>query len=128
VRRNGIFHAPGKAEYFFREGCYIGEWWNDPADPELSVSRARVKPGVSTRLHRLHGVTERYLVLEGRGRVEVEGLAPTEVGPGDVVLITPETAQRITNTGQIDLVFLAVCTPRFRPEVYHEAPSEDDPA
>lgn len=124
MRHNGIFRAPGKAEYFFREGCYINEWWNHPADPGLSVARARVKPGVTTRLHRLHGATERYMILEGRGRMEVEGLEPEEVGPGDVVLIAPGSLQRITNTGAADLVFLAVCTPRFRPEIY-EDPEEE---
>jgi mannose-6-phosphate isomerase-like protein (cupin superfamily) len=29
-------------------------------------------------------------------------------------------AQRVTNTGEEDLVFLAICTPRFRPENYRE--------
>jgi mannose-6-phosphate isomerase-like protein (cupin superfamily) len=45
--------------------------WNSPADAEVSVARAQMEPGVTTRWHRLHGVTERYLILEGQGRVEV---------------------------------------------------------
>ena len=107
-------------EFYFREGCYITEHWNDPADAALSLARARVPPGVTTRRHRLEGVTERYLVLAGTGRVEVEGLPPSEVGPGDVVLIPPGAAQRITCTAAEDLVFLAACTPRFRPECYQD--------
>ena len=100
-------------EYFFAEGCFITEWWNAPADADLSVARARVEPGVTTRWHRLRGVTERYLILEGQGRVEV-GEGPAEdVGPGAVVLIPPGVRQRITNTGDADRLFLAVCTPRF---------------
>jgi len=72
-----------------------------------------VEPGVTTRWHRLRGVTERYLILAGRGRVEVGELPAEDVGPGAVVLIPPGIRQRITNTGEDDLIFLAVCTPRF---------------
>ncbi len=100
-------------EYFFAEGCFIIEWWNTSADEAVSVARARVEPGVTTRWHRLRNATERYLILEGWGRVEVSDLPPEEVGPGAVVLIPPGVRQRITNTGDADLIFLAVCTPRF---------------
>jgi mannose-6-phosphate isomerase-like protein (cupin superfamily) len=102
-----------EAEVFTDEGCFILELSNGPADPQLSVARARVIPGVTTRWHRLRDISERYLVLEGLGRVEVGEAAPRVVGPGEVVLIPPGTRQRITNTGATDLVFLALCTPRF---------------
>ena len=75
-------------------------------------------PGATTRLHRLAGTAERYVILEGRGRAEIGGLPPRDVGPGDVVLIPPGCPQRIANLGETDLVFLAICTPRFRPEAY----------
>ena len=104
---------PTAPESFFAEGCFITEWWNSTADPEVSVARARVEPGVTTRWHRLRGVTERYLILEGRGQVEVGDGPPADVGPGAVVLIPPGIRQRITNTGKAALIFLAVCTPRF---------------
>jgi len=35
-------------------------------------------------------------------------------------MIPPSVRQRITNVGDSDLVFLAICTPRFRPEAYEE--------
>lgn len=111
------------SEYYFKEGCHITEWWNSPADEEASIARARVGAGVTTRLHRLDGVTERYVILEGEGRVEIGGLAPEEVGPGDVVVIPPGIRQRITNTGSSELVFLAICTPRFTPGVYEDLDS-----
>ena len=91
-----------------------------PGDPALSLARARVPPGVTTRRHCLDGITERYLILAGSGRVEVEGLPPTTVQPGDVVLIPPGVAQRIANPGPDELLFLAACTPRFRPECYRD--------
>lgn len=114
-------HRPAATERFFAEGCFIAERWNSTADPDVSVARARVEPGVTTRWHRLRGVTERYLILEGRGRVEVGDGPPEDVGPGDVVLIPPETRQRIANTGEADLIFLAVCTPRFTLAGYEDA-------
>lgn len=112
-------------EYYFAEGCFIMEEWNAPTDEAVSVARARVESGVTTRWHRLHGVTERYLILEGQGRVEVGHLPPEVVGPGTVVVIPPETRQRITNTGVIDLLFLAVCTPRFTLTSYEDLESAD---
>lgn len=50
--------------------------------------------------------------------MEVEGAEPADVVAGDVVCIPEDTPQRITNTGTMDLIFFAVCTPRFRPENY----------
>jgi mannose-6-phosphate isomerase-like protein (cupin superfamily) len=107
-------------EYFFEEGCYILELSNSPDDPAVSIARARVEPGVTTRLHRLDGITERYVMTAGRGAVRVGDLPPREIGPGDVVIIPPGCPQQITNTGPADLLFLAVCTPRFRREAYHD--------
>ncbi|WP_419658876.1 cupin 2, conserved barrel domain protein [Desulfosarcina variabilis str. Montpellier] len=105
-------------EYYFVEGCFILELSNTPDDPDLSIARARVRPGVTTRLHRLHKITERYVILEGMGMVSVDGEAARPVGPGDVVIIPPDSPQQISNTGRVDLVFLALCTPRFVPGAY----------
>ena len=121
-----LIHHDPVAESFFAEGCFITEWWNATADAAVSVARARVEPGVTTRWHRLRGVTERYLILEGQGRVEVGDLPPEDVGPGAVALIPPGVRQRITNTGGADLIFLAVCTPRFTPADYEDVESEGE--
>lgn len=109
------------AEYYFTEGCYINELSNSGDDPEASIARARVAPGVTTRWHRLAGTTERYVIIEGRGRVEVGDLPPRDVAAGDVVIIPPGVRQRITGTGTGNLVFLAVCTPRFTESAYESA-------
>jgi mannose-6-phosphate isomerase-like protein (cupin superfamily) len=119
-----LIHRATAAESCFVEGCCITEGWNSTADPELSVARARVEPGVTTRWHRLRGATERYVILEGRGRVEVGDWPPEAIGPGAVVLVPPGVRQRITNIGDADLVFLAVCTPRFTRTVYQDLESE----
>jgi mannose-6-phosphate isomerase-like protein (cupin superfamily) len=107
-------------EFLIPEGCHIIEISNTPDDPDVSIARARVTPGGTTRWHRLAGITERYVILEGRGRMEVGCLPPQEVGPLDVVRIPADCPQRITNIGQNDLIFLAICTPRFRPEAYKD--------
>ena len=111
-------------ETWFREGCFIAEWSNRDDDPQCSIARARVPAGTTTRRHSLAGITERYVILDGRGRADVDGQS-IEVGPGDVVLIAPGACQRISSHGDGDLVFLAVCTPRFRPEAYHDLEAAD---
>jgi mannose-6-phosphate isomerase-like protein (cupin superfamily) len=115
-----IRRASAEDEYLFEEGCFILELSNCDDDPAVSIARARVPVGVRTRLHRLHGVCERYVVLNGVGTVEVGSLAPEQVLPGDVVLIPPGCPQRITNAGTGELVFLAICTPRFARSAYED--------
>jgi mannose-6-phosphate isomerase-like protein (cupin superfamily) len=107
-------------EVYTRERCYLIELANTPDDPAASIALARVIPGVTTRWHRLAGTTERYVIIEGRGRVEIGDLAPREVAAGDVVLIPPLCRQRITNIGRQDLTFLAICTPRFESRNYED--------
>lgn len=116
----GVRHLRPEAEFPIAEGCFVNELSNTPDDPAVSIARARVPPGVTTRWHRVNGTAERYVILEGKGRVEVGTLTPQDVGPGDVVLIPPSCRQRITNTAEKDLVFLAICTPRFIPEAYED--------
>jgi mannose-6-phosphate isomerase-like protein (cupin superfamily) len=113
-----IRRAEASAEYDTVERCAILELSNDPGDPQVSIARARVAPGVTTAWHRLVGTTERYVVLSGRGRVELGDASPTELGPGDVAVIPAMCRQRITNVGDTDLVFLAICSPRFVPGCY----------
>ena len=115
-----IKHAGTADESHTDEQCFITELSNSSDDPEISIARARVAPGVTTRWHRLAGTAERYVILSGRGLVEVGDLAPAEVTTGDIVLIPPLCRQRITNTGPADLVFLAICTPRFTPDAYQD--------
>lgn len=117
-------NAP-RAEVFTPERCHILELSNTPDDPDVSIARARVEPGVTTGWHRVVGTAERYVILEGTGRVEVGDLPAQDVTTGDVVLIPPSCRQRITNTDATDLVFLCVCTPRFRQENYEDL--EGDP-
>lgn len=116
------------SEYYMDERCHIVEVSNSAADPDMSIARARVTPGVTTRWHCVHASTERYVIQSGQGLMEVGELPPQAVGPGDVVVIPPGWRQRITNVGAEDLIFLAICTPRFRFESYEDVDPEPLPA
>ena len=100
-------------EFCTPERCFISETWNSSNDESLSI--ARVEPGVTTTFHYLKGVNERYLITSGKGMVEAGDLPPTEVGIGDVVIIPAGIPQRITNTGETDLIFYGICTITLRP-------------
>ena len=108
------------AEFYTPERCYINELSNVEVDLDMSIARARVLPGVTTRWHRLSGTTERYVILSGSGRVEVGDLPAQDVAAGALVMIPPACRQRITNVGTDELVFLAICTPPFRNDVYED--------
>jgi mannose-6-phosphate isomerase-like protein (cupin superfamily) len=85
-----------KDEFYTDERCWILEVWRDNA---VTVARARVARGVTTKAHLLRGVVERYLIVEGRG-------------------IAPKVSQSITNSGACDLIFYCICTPPFTQSCY----------
>ncbi|HDP89081.1 MAG TPA: cupin domain-containing protein [Thioalkalivibrio sp.] len=119
-----VIHPVEAGEYWFREGCHILEIHNHEDDPALSIARARLEPGRRTRRHVLDGVAERYLIVAGAGRVTVGDLPPEPVAAGDVVVIPPGVMQSIENTDSADLVFHALCTPRFTPGCYRDVEDE----
>jgi mannose-6-phosphate isomerase-like protein (cupin superfamily) len=109
-----------RAEYYTEERCFINELANIADDPAVSIAQARVSVGTTTRRHLLQGIAERYVILAGKGAVEIGDLPAQEVAAGDVVLIPPNCPQRITNTGGVDLLFLAICSPRFVQSAYED--------
>ncbi len=115
-----ILHYQPESEFFTEELCHITELSNSAEDHELSIALARVEPGVTTRWHHLLGISERYVIISGQGLVEIADLPARVVGPNDVVIIPPGCRQRITNSGTDDLLFYALCTPRFLPSAYVE--------
>jgi mannose-6-phosphate isomerase-like protein (cupin superfamily) len=112
IRRGSVLE-----EVETEERCYIAEISGNSSSDKISIARARVKPGITTAWHRLRGVSERYIIVAGSGFVEVGGLA-AEVWEGDVIVIPPDTPQRIGNTGHADLVFYCICEPSFFPACY----------
>ena len=116
--RHSVAQPDPATEFATAERCWILESWNDPDDPIVSIARARVEVGITTQLHRLRDVVERYVIVKGSGEVHVGEMPPQMVGPGAVVVIPAGVAQRIRNTGEGDLIFYCVCSPRFEPDCY----------
>lgn len=108
-------------EFFTNERCHILELLNnhDTSQP-FSIARARVSPGVTTAWHRLNGIIEYYYILEGQGFMEVGEKEGFEVRKNEMVKIDRSMAQRVKNTGDEDLIFLAICNPPFTDENYEE--------
>lgn len=104
-------------EFWTDERCYITELCNTEKLPASSLAIARVEAGITTQLHALKGLTETYIVIEGKGRMEVGGEA-FDIEAGDQVVIPPDCPQRITALGDKQLRFYCLCVPRFFPESY----------
>lgn len=116
-----IIKARSLHELMTPERCLIEENWSSQ---KISIARARVKTGTATAKHHLQGVDEIYLVVKGKGKVEVGSHTPKVVTSGDVVFIPAGTTQRIANVGKTDLVFYCICTPRFTDNCYREEPTK----
>jgi mannose-6-phosphate isomerase-like protein (cupin superfamily) len=104
-------------EYLTPERCYIAENFSDK---DVSIARATVKPGITTKAHHLEKIQEIYIITAGEGKVAFSGLEPTFVSVGDVIVIPTGVSQKITNIGRTDLVFYCVCTPRFTEDCYFD--------
>ncbi len=117
---NYILYYKDKKEFKTEEQCHIVELQNNPADQTCSIARARVMPGVTTSLHKLNGIVERYVILSGVGEVFIGGGTGQIVNAYDVVNIPQGVSQKISNKGTEDLIFLCICTPRFKQESYLE--------
>ena len=113
-----IFQPATKTiEYFTEERCYITELCNSPISPNGSLAIARVPAGTTTQLHSLNDINETYIVIEGKGEVEVDGDLYS-ISAGDQVAIASGVPQRVTSLGENDLRFYCLCTPRFHPDSY----------
>jgi mannose-6-phosphate isomerase-like protein (cupin superfamily) len=116
-----VIRANSLKEYLTPERCFIFENCGiSTGDKKVSIARARVEPGISTKVHHLDRVQEIYLITQGNGRVQIGDLKPTDVFQGDVVIIPPGVLQTITNNGKNDLIFYCVCTPAFTEKCYND--------
>ena len=99
-------------EFTANDGCRIREVLhpvNDPADLPYSIAHARVAPAAHSYRHKLKQA-EVYYILDGQGRMHIDE-GEQNVIAGDVVYIPPQAVQWIENTGQVDLLFLALVSP-----------------
>jgi len=110
-----IVKAKSLRETLTPEQCFICENWSSK---NVSIARARVKSGVTTKAHHLIGVDEIYLIIKGKGKVKIGKLEPIEVKAGDTVFIPAGVSQQITNISKSDLIFYCICTPKFTAKCY----------
>jgi len=80
-----------------------------------SLAEAIVHPGESTFLHIHKSSEEIYYILEGEGLMFV-GDEQSIVKKGDAIANLPGVSHKIKNTGDVPLVFLCICTPRYTHE------------
>lgn len=113
-----IIFQQDKIEFETEERCFITESSNDENDPEVSIAKARVEPGVRTAWHQLTNTAERYIIISGNGIVELDYSEGQIVKQGDIVRIPQGIPQRIHNTGKVDLIFYCICSPRFQAKNY----------
>ena len=113
-----IIRGDSLKEFWTPERCFISELQNQSDDEKVSIALAKVEEGIETQLHYLKGIDERYLIVSGKGRVEIEGMPSTIVGKGDLVSIPSGKTQKIKNIGKTDLLFYCICTPKFVPSCY----------
>jgi mannose-6-phosphate isomerase-like protein (cupin superfamily) len=104
-------------EFLAGDGCRLREILHpDKQDLDLrySLAHATVSPKQTTTPHRLK-TSEVYYILAGQGRMYINGIA-TAVQAHDTVYIPPEAVQSISNTSDIDLVFICIVDPAWRQE------------
>ncbi len=104
-------------EFIAGDNCTLREILHpDKADLALrySLAHAMVKPGDTTREHRLK-TSEVYYIIEGEGIMHINGES-APVRPGSTVYIPPQAKQSITNSGTADLTFLCIVDPAWRKE------------
>jgi len=81
----------------------------------FSLAQAIVKPGQSTRAHKLKTSSEIYYILEGEGIIHIED-ETASVHAGQVVYIPPNSKQFLQNIGYSDLIFLCLVYPQWKRE------------
>ena len=113
-----LYPYDDNATFSTDERCDINELFNSDNDEACSITRATVATGLSTQLHALKNTIERYVILQGQAEVEINHQAARQVNHLDVINIKAGQAQKISNTGTEPLVFLCICTPRFKAENY----------
>ena len=82
----------------------------DLGSRNLTVTWVDVPPGAEQRAHSHEEAEQVYVIVRGRGRMQVAG-DDEEVGEGDLVFIPPATHHGIVNDGTEMLVYVSAASP-----------------
>jgi mannose-6-phosphate isomerase-like protein (cupin superfamily) len=91
-----------------KDGSTIREYLHTSVQ---SLAEATLEPGQATDRHYHRRAEEIYLIVEGGGRLEVDG-EEREVGPGDAILIPPRAWHQLTS-GPARTRLLCCCVPPY---------------
>jgi mannose-6-phosphate isomerase-like protein (cupin superfamily) len=83
-------------------------------DIRYSLAYARLKPGQISLAHRLKS-SEVYYILEGQGEMHIDD-EKENVSKGQAIYIPLNSVQKIKNSGTVDLTFLCIVDPAWKPE------------
>ena len=102
------------AEAFWRRSNQMGVLNTDLAKQleadTLGARLWRIEPGQASTRHRHFETAEIYLLLEGAGRLRVDGDLLT-LNPMDAVLVEPESVRQPFNNTDADQLWLVVGAP-----------------
>ncbi|MGC4020235.1 MAG: cupin domain-containing protein [Muricomes sp.] len=99
-----VEHANGGAGFIMKEALLTPEQLGSHCN---MFSKVTLKPNCQLGHHEHHGNTETYYILSGRGMYDDNGTAiPVEAG--DVTFCEDGNGHGIKNTGDEDLVFVAL--------------------
>ena len=79
-----------------------------------SLAHAIVKVGERSKPHKLKS-SEVYYILEGSGEIFIDDESEM-VSEGKAIYIPPKSVQYIVNKSDIDLKFLSIVDPAWKPE------------
>jgi len=71
----------------------------------------RLAPGQASTRHRHAAQEELYVLLEGSGRVRVDGDEPLTLDPLDSLLVEPDSVRQLFNDTEADQLWLVVGAP-----------------
>jgi mannose-6-phosphate isomerase-like protein (cupin superfamily) len=90
----------------------VGKATQDNYSQNQSLAKIVIPPGKSSATH-FHQVSEEtYFILEGTGHMQINDLS-FPIQKGHACHIKPGDIHKIENKGNLDLVFLAICTPAW---------------
>jgi mannose-6-phosphate isomerase-like protein (cupin superfamily) len=91
----------------------------EPYGSAVSFFLVNNEPGNGPDLHR-HPYSETWIVRSGKARMTVDG-EDIEAGPGDIVVVTPETPHKFKNIGPERLDIICIhASPRIVQEDLEE--------
>ena len=114
------YRALPAADAFWRPSNQMGVLNTDLAkqlgSSDLGARLWRLRPGQASTRHRHVKETELYVLLEGTGRIRVDGDLLT-LEPLSALLVEPRTVRQVFNDTGADALWLVVGTPSLMPSM-----------